>query len=79
MLTEVCSFYTSPGFCDEVIHLFIARGLVPCVQRLEAGEHITSEVRTLDECLEMIASGEIMDGKSVLGILWFKGNLFKVA
>jgi len=73
-LTKACSFYTSPGFCDEVIHLFIARGLRPCVQRLEVGEHITPEARTLDECLEMIASGEIMDGKSVLGILWFQGN-----
>jgi ADP-ribose pyrophosphatase len=71
-LTELCSFYTSPGFCDEVIYLFIARGLVPCVQRLEPGEHITTEARTLDECLEMIASGEIMDGKSIAGILLFR-------
>jgi len=68
-LTEMCSFYTSPGFCDEVIHLFVARDLVPCAQRLEAGEHITPETRTFDECLKMIASGEIMDGKSILGIL----------
>ena len=78
-LTEICSFYTSPGFCDEIIHLFVARGLVPCIQRPEAGEHITPEARTLGECLEMISSGEIMDGKSVLGILWFQraaaGNL----
>ena len=71
-LTKACSFYASPGFCDEVIHLFIARDLVPCGQRLEEGEFITPEARTLDECLEMIASGEIMDGKSVLGILWFQ-------
>ena len=71
-LTKICSFYTSPGFCDEIIHLFIARGLVPCTRRPEIGEHITPEARTLDECLEMIASGEIMDGKSVLGILKFR-------
>lgn len=71
-LTEACSFYTSPGFCDEIIYLFIARGLVPCARRLEEGEHITPETRTLRECLEMIASGEIMDGKSILGLLWFQ-------
>jgi len=72
ILTKACSFYASPGFCDEIIHLFIARGLVPCARRPEAGEYITPEARTLDECLKMIASGEIMDGKSILGILWFR-------
>ena len=71
-LTEICSFYSSPGFCDEIIHLFVARGLVPCDRRLETGEYITPEARTLDECLRMVASGEMMDGKSVLGILLFQ-------
>ena len=70
-LTKMCSFYSSPGFCDEVIHLFIARDLVPCARRPETGEHITPAAHTLDECLKMIASGEIMDGKSVIGILRF--------
>jgi ADP-ribose pyrophosphatase len=70
-LTEMCSFYTSPGFCDEIIHLFIARSLVPCNRRPEAGEHITPEARTLDECLRMIDHGEIMDGKSIIGIVSF--------
>jgi ADP-ribose pyrophosphatase len=70
-LEEICSFYSSPGFCNEVIHLFVARNLVPCVRRPETGEHITPEAHILDECLEMIASGEIMDGKSVIGILRF--------
>ena len=69
ILMEMASFYTSPGFCDEIIHLFIARNLVPCNLRPEAGEYITPEVRTLDECNRMIADGEIMDGKSILGIL----------
>jgi len=73
-LTEMCSFYSSPGFCDEVIHLFIARDLVPCARRPETGEHITPVARTLDECLEMIASGEIMDGKSFIGILRFNSR-----
>jgi len=71
-LTEMCSFYTSPGFCNEVIHLFIARALVPCARRPETGEHITPEAFTLDECLSMINRGEIMDGKSILGILRFQ-------
>ena len=71
-LTEMGSFYASPGFCDEVIHLFIADSLVPCARRPETGEYITPEARTLDECIKMIADREIMDGKSILGILWFE-------
>jgi len=69
------SFYSSPGFCNEIIHLFIARSLTPVPQRLEEGEHITVEIASLEECLRMIACGEIADGKSILGILWYKAKI----
>ena len=71
-LTHECAFYTSPGFCDESIHLFVARDLAPTGQRLEEREHITVEPRTLAECLEMIETGEIEDAKTILGILWYR-------
>jgi len=67
-----CAFYTSPGFSDELLHLFVARDLRPVEQRLEEGEHITVEVHTLDQCLEKMAAGEIADGKTILGILWYR-------
>jgi ADP-ribose pyrophosphatase len=65
------SFHTSPGFCNEIIHLFLASGLTPVAQRLEEGEHITVESYTLDECMQMIRSGAIADAKTILGILWY--------
>ena len=71
-LTHECTFYTSPGFCNEAIHLFVARGLTPTGQRLEEGEHITVEPRTLARCLQMIETGEIEDAKTILGILWYR-------
>jgi ADP-ribose pyrophosphatase len=71
-LTRECAFYTSPGISDELIHLFVARDLTPCSQRLEEGEHITVEAYTLQECLRKIAAGEIADGKTILGILWYR-------
>jgi len=70
-LTEMCAFYSSPGFCNEIIHLFVASELVSCARRPETGEHITPVTLSLDECLKMVASGEIMDGKSIIGILRF--------
>jgi len=74
-LSYECSFYSSPGFCTEVIRLFIARSLVPVPQRLEEGEHITVEIASLEECMHKIASGEISDGKTILGILWHKAKI----
>ncbi len=70
-MREEFSFYTSPGICNEVIHLFLATGLTEVTQHLEEGEHITVESRSLDECLQMVKSGEINDGKTILGILWY--------
>ena len=70
-----CSFYTSPGISTEVIHLFIATNLTPVPQRLEEGEHITVDAYTAEECLEMIRTGEIADGKTVLGLLWFRQKI----
>lgn len=72
VLTHECSFYTTPGISNELIHLFTARDLTPCAQRLEEGEHITLEALTVEECLSKIKTGEICDGKTVLGILWHR-------
>jgi ADP-ribose pyrophosphatase len=71
VLTHECTFYTTPGISDESIHLFLARDLTLKAQRLEEGEHITVEAYSLDECLEKIRAGEINDGKTILGILWY--------
>jgi ADP-ribose pyrophosphatase len=65
------SFYTTPGISDELIHLFVARELTPCAQRLEEGEHITVEAYSPGECLEKVRTGEIKDAKTIIGILWY--------
>jgi ADP-ribose pyrophosphatase len=70
-LVPATTFYTTPGICNESIHLFLARNLTLRAQRLEEGEHITVEAYSLEECLEKIRTGEINDGKTILGILWY--------
>jgi len=69
-----CSFYTSPGISNEVIYLYTAHNLTPGPQRLEEGEHITVEATTLAECLQKIQTRQIADGKTILGILWYKNK-----
>ncbi len=66
------SIHTSPGFCSEVLHIFVARRLRPVAggQRLEAGEAtLTLHPMTWDEALVMIEHGEIVDAKTICGIL----------
>ncbi len=66
------SLHTTPGFCSEVLHLFIARRLHPAPggQRLEAGESsLTLHPTTWDEALTAVERGTIVDAKTVCGLL----------
>lgn len=61
--------WTTPGFCDEKIWLFLARGLEQTRQKLEEDEVIELERIPLEEALEKAANGEIHDGKSACALL----------
>jgi ADP-ribose pyrophosphatase len=67
----LCSFHTSPGISNEILHVFLARDLETVPQRLDEGEHLSIETYTLDECLALAARGEIADGKTLVGLLWY--------
>lgn len=75
-VTPLGTIYTSPGFADELMHLFLARGLHVVPQALEDGERIEVILRTPEEALAMIESGEIRDGKTIAGLmLWWRRGL----
>lgn len=61
--------YSSPGFCTEVLHLFLATELIPGPQRAEADEDIQVVPMPLAQAPQMVASGQIRDAKSVAGLL----------
>ena len=62
-----------PAYSDEVIHLFLARGLTATASRPDPDEIIRTVAYTLDELLDMIASGEITDALTILSLqrTWF--------
>jgi ADP-ribose pyrophosphatase len=65
------SFFTSPGFADEIMHVFLAKGLTSVPQRLEPGEEIEVVHLDEDELRAKIARGEILDGKTLGAyLLW---------
>jgi ADP-ribose pyrophosphatase len=61
--------YTSPGFCDETLHLFRANRLEAVPPRPEADERIEIRVMTLDEARGLVRRGEIRDAKTLLALL----------
>jgi ADP-ribose pyrophosphatase len=63
----------TPGFADEKIHIFLATGLTRGETAHEADEFAEVEVVKLSRSLVMIDQGEIVDAKSIIGILFAAG------
>lgn len=68
-LARLGSMLTTPGFTDEVIHLWAAHDLTPSAQALDDDE-VLSVIRVpFDEAVRMVMRGEIRDGKSICALL----------
>jgi len=70
---RLTTIYTTPGFTDERIHLFLAVGLRQGVTGHEEDEFIEVETLALSRALELVERGEIRDGKTVVGLLFAAG------
>lgn len=62
-------FYTTPGFCDELMHLFRATGLRQGEPRPEADERIEVRTLPLEEARAMIGAGAIRESKTLVALL----------
>jgi ADP-ribose pyrophosphatase len=69
-LVRMTTFYTTPGFTDETIHLFAATGLTAGDSALEPDEILELHTMPLSAALSMIATGQIKDGKTMIGLLF---------
>ncbi len=68
-LTPLGGFYTAPGYTTEYIHLYLASALVSSPLERDADEFIEPARLPLARALEMIETGDIVDGKTVTGLL----------
>lgn len=64
-------FYSSPGYCTEYLHLYLATDLVPSPLQAEDSESIRLDRVPLAQIPGLIASGSICDAKSIAGLLTF--------
>jgi ADP-ribose pyrophosphatase len=70
-LVKLCEFYNSPGFCDEYTHLYAGLDL----EQLDAPAAVNPEERELTvervhftDVDDLIAGGDIVDAKSIVGL-----------
>ncbi len=67
-LTLLASIHTTPGFTDERIHLYLARGLSPTDGQAEADEYIRVLRMPLSLALEMCRDGRLTDAKTICAL-----------
>lgn len=67
---RILHFYVSPGFLDETMTIYLARGLQAGVAQPEADERIAVRFFGLSEAKRMAVHGRIRDAKTIAGVLW---------
>ena len=72
-LRPLTSIWTTPGFTDEVIHLFLATGLTPGDSALEHDEVLDLHPTRWSEALQMVHNGTIRDVKTLTALLFVQG------
>jgi ADP-ribose pyrophosphatase len=70
---RLTTIWTTPGFTDEAIHLYVASDLTAAAHRRERDEFIEVAPRPLSAALEMIRTGDLCDAKTAVAILYVAG------
>ena len=73
-LERLTSIVTTPGFSDEIIHLFLATGLTPGQHHREPGEFMELHEVRWSEAMRMVRSGGIVDSKTLVGLMIVDGR-----
>ena len=73
-LIKMFDLYPSPGYTDEIIHVYFAKHYEFIGQKLDDGEFLNVQFIPLEKVLEMIECGEICDAKTVSAIYKYFSN-----
>lgn len=65
---RILGYHSAPGFCDEYLHLYLARELSPGKMNLDQDEFVQPVKMPLEEAYQAIFAGQIVDGKSIIAI-----------
>ncbi len=68
------SLYTSPGFCNERIHLFCAEGLTPGEAAPEDDEQFEIRTWKIEEAWQLVETDRLRDAKTQIALAWAREN-----
>lgn len=68
-IRHIISIHTTPGFCDELIHMYVATELEEGESCADEDEFISSEKISLEDLIQKVLNHEITDVKTIIGIL----------
>ncbi len=70
-MKKLTAIFTTPGFCTEKLHIFLARDLHKGEQKLEEGESgLTLKFVPMKEAFHMVRTNEIVDAKTIAGLFF---------
>lgn len=72
-IERLTSIWTTPGFTDEIIHLYLASGLEAREPSRERDEFIEVVPQPLSRVLARIRDGEVRDAKTIVAVLFMAG------
>ena len=71
---KIGEFYTAPGFCTELMHVYEARGLSPATAPGDDDEILKPVRMTLKRAMELVRSRRVRDAKSIAALLLHHGQ-----
>lgn len=71
---KILTYYSTPGFTDERLHVFMARGLTEGPKNPDHDEFVETVRIPLADAYKQIFTGQIADGKSIIGIQYAYGT-----
>ena len=75
-LKKISSFYVSPGYTNEITHVYYCDDFELTDRKLDDGEFLNVKKISAKEAFLMVERGEIVDAKTIVAILYLK-NLLK--
>jgi len=72
--SKIAEFYTAPGFCTELMHVYLAQGLSPAQLPGDADEILQPVRMSLSAALKLIRTKKIRDAKTIAGLMIYHGR-----
>ena len=70
-ITKLVEYFSTPGFSNEVLHIYLAEDLEVGIAKPDEDEYIEIFPMTLEDIINKISRGEIKDSKAIVGVLMY--------